>query len=66
MPVFLVRGKDEWGQSEREMHVTADTAKEAREKALNSRSMDGGIISVRQVKSRPRKSKDERGGPGDR
>ena len=63
---FLVTGWNEWKTSKKEMTVDARTAKAAREKALQSRSMDGGIISVRRLGKKPSSSELERGGPDDR
>ncbi len=50
MKIFLVTGKNEWKSGTRQMLVVgARTKKEAREIARDSRSMDGGVTSVREL-----------------
>ena len=65
LKLYAVVGKDEWGQSERTGTFWAVDAKDAKNQAMLSRSMDGGIVSARLVKP-PKHRSLERGGPNDR
>jgi len=50
MKLYKVVGRNEWCQSTRVITVHAKDAKQAREIALNTRTIDGGVVSCREVK----------------
>lgn len=52
MKTFRVVGLNEWSQGKRTLVVQAKNAKEAKELALNTRTIDGGVVSCREVKSK--------------